>query len=63
MRVTASNTSLLDASIEHCSRPSGMSQRFSPAMARSLSQNDTDSVFDSITANDATFCDGFGRMA
>ena len=40
-----------------------MSQRRSPAISRSLSQNDTESVLDSTTANDATFCEGFGRMA
>ena len=63
MRHAVSNISLLDASVEHCRRPSGMSRRFSPAMARSLSQNSTSSDLDSTTANDDTFCEGFGRMA
>ena len=63
MRATASNTSLLDASMEHCKRPSGINSFSSPAMARGLSQNDTASDFASTTANEATFCDGFGRMA
>ena len=61
--VTASSTSLLEASMEHCSRPSGMSQRFSPAISRSLSTNHTVMASPSMSANDATFWDGFGRMA
>ena len=49
--------------MEHCKRPSGINSFSSPAMARGLSQNDTASDFASTTANEATFCDGFGRMA
>ena len=61
--VVVSNSSLLEASLEHCSRPSGMSQRSSPAIWRGLSTNCTAIVRAFTSANDVIFCEGFGKMA
>ena len=41
--------------MEHCRRPSGMIQRFSPAISRSLSTNHTAMSSAEMSANDATF--------